>query len=843
MAARLSDRFARTLPPGLEDLADLALDLRWTWSHAADELWRSLAPQLWQRVRNPWLILQTISEKRLQAAAADAKFVEEVARLADDRRRYLSAQTWCQQQYGNGEPQVAYFCMEFGLADSLPLYSGGLGILAGDSLKTASDLGVCVTGVGLLYQVGYFRQMLDMAGNQLDLYPVSMPGSLPITAVRDADGGWLTVRLSLPGRHLNLRVWQAQVGRVSLYLLDSNDPLNSPADRGITARLYDEHAETRLMQQIVLGIGGWRALQALGISPAICHINEGHAAFAALERIRQFMRDRRLGFEEALWATRAGNVFTTHTAVPAAFDVYPQELLRKYGVEYATELGMSWQDLLALGRADPADEQEPFNMAYLAVRTCGSVNGVSELHGAVSRATFQPLFARWPQREVPVGHVTNGVHVPSWDSRSADAIWTRACGKGRWLGDCDALAPAIAEISDETLWALAAEERIDLIHYVRDRLAQQLARRGLSEAAVNEASHVLDPNALTLGFARRFTAYKRPNLLLDDPQRLARLLSNAARPVQIIVAGKAHPKDAQGKRYVREWAEFASRPDIRHHVVFLEDYDIPLAQELVQGVDVWINSPRRLLEACGTSGMKVLVNGGLNVSVRDGWWAEAYTSDAGWTFAESEAATSQATDRLHAGELYEVLEREVVPLFYERDAAGVPRAWIARIRVSLSRLAPRFSSNRMLRDYMERCYRPAAALCAQRASAAERDANAFAARARRLNANWALIRFGALERSRAGGECRFEVQVYLGEITPDEVTVELYREPAPGDETPSPVRMEREAAIAGSANGYRYRATIESTRPLIDFTPRVVAARELARIPLEFNRILWWRAP
>jgi starch phosphorylase len=835
----LFELFPRPLPTGVEELAELALDLRWTWSHAADALWRNLAPDIWERVRNPWLILQSISQRRLEEVAEDSAFRGELARLVRERREYLAAPTWCGERYGSADPQIAYFCMEYGLAESLPLYSGGLGILAGDHLKTASDLGICLTGVGLLYQVGYFRQMLDALGSQLDLYPINVPGSLPITPARDADGAWISVPLELPGRRVTLRLWHARVGRVSLYLLDSNDPLNGPADRGITARLYDENIETRLMQQFVLGVGGWRALQALGISPAVCHLNEGHAAFVTLERARQFMRDQSVGFREALWATRPGNVFTTHTPVAAAFDAYPVELLTKYGQEYAAQFGLPAQELLALGRSNSGNRDGAFNMAYLAAHTCGVINAVSQLHGQVSRRIFQPLFPRWPEREVPIGHVTNGVHVPSWDSRSADQIWTSACGKGRWLGSLDTLPPSIEELDDEMLWTLAGEERMDLVRYTRKRLAQQLAQRGLGEATVNEAARALDPNALTLGFARRFTAYKRPNLLLNDVERLARLLSNTDRPVQLIVAGKAHPRDEEGKRFVREWSEFTRRADVRKHAVFLEDYDIALAQELVQGVDLWINNPRRLWEACGTSGMKVLVNGGLNLSVRDGWWAEAYTPDVGWAFAEEGESSDAESDAVHACELYGLLERDIVPLFYERDANAIPRAWIARIRASLSQLAPRFSSNRMLQEYVDECYRPAAKRYAERSASGSRNAAELDTWARKLHERWDEVHFGTLQQHREDGSCSFVLQVYLGEISPDEVAVQLYADPGRDDEGTT-IEMERASAIAGSANGFIYRATLQTPRPATDFTCRVVARHPQAVLPLEMNRILWW---
>ncbi len=832
--------FLRPLPEGTQELAELALDLRWTWSHEADRLWKALAPQIWARTENPWLILQSISQRRLEQMARDEEFRAELQRLIQARRDYLTSTTWCGETHlGEMQYTVAYFCMEYGLAEALPLYSGGLGILAGDHLKTASDLGVPLVAVGLLYQEGYFRQMLDANGAQLEFYPHSVPSSLPITPVRDAEGAWLSVPLELPGRTLLLRLWRAQVGRVPLYLLDANDPMNSPADRGITSKLYGDGAETRLVQEIVLGVGGWRALEALGIRVDVCHLNEGHAAAVTLERARRFMQEYKVDFWEALWATRAGNVFTTHTPVAAAFDTFPIELLAKYGRDYAEQLGIAPEELLALGRRNHDDSDEPFNMAYLAMRTCGAANGVSQLHGEVSRGIFRFLYPRWPTREVPLTHVTNGVHVPSWDSPWADKIWTSACGKGRWLGTLETLAPAMESLDDKTLWTLVGEERRDLVHYARRRLERQLGQRGADRAAIAAAAKVLDPNALTLGFARRFTSYKRPDLLLHDPERLRRLLTDPDRPVQLIVAGKAHPRDIEGKRIVRAWTEFTQHPDVRSHAVFLEDYDIALAQELVQGVDVWINTPRRPWEACGTSGMKALVNGGLNLSELDGWWPEAYSPDVGWALGDGREHAESSWDAVEAGELYRLLEQEIAPMFYARDAEGIPRAWVTRIRTSLANLAPRFSSNRMMREYAENIYQPAAAAFQRRCA----DGGRLAVELRRwestIRENWHEIHFGNFERQQEDDGWSFMLQVYFGEIPPDFVAAQIYADPADSAE-PFVQPMERRASIPGAFNGYVYRARIATARPAADFTPRIVPYHPQARIPNEMTLITWW---
>jgi len=837
--------FRSDLPKKLAVLADLALDLRWTWSHAGDALWRMISPEAWERTRNPWTILQDVSRDRLGQLAKDPGFQEELQELVAVRQRHLSATGW----YGHTHPdsdlkRVAYFSLEFGLGEGLPLYAGGLGILAGDYLKTASDLAVPSVGVGLLYQVGYFRQMLDASGRQHEMYPYNDPASLPIQPVQAPAGGWLHVSLDLPGRTILLRIWQAQVGRVPLYLLDSNDPLNSPIDRGITGELYGGGPELRLVQEIVLGIGGWQALEAMRLDVDVCHLNEGHAAFVVLERARRFMDDRRVPFREALCATRAGNVFTTHTPVAAGFDAYPPELIEQYFPrfgDYVAKLGISFEELLALGRKNPMDAEEPFNMAYFAMRGCATATGVSRLHGAVSRGIFADLYPRWPEVEVPVTHVTNGVHVPTWDSRWADRVWTEACGKTRWLGPMDPLPDAIRCVSDEALWAFRAEEREDLVRYARERLARQLGQRGAQPEASAQARQVLHPQALTLGFARRFAGYKRPNLLLHDPDRLVRILTIPERPVQIIVAGKAHPHDEEGKRLVQIWADFVRQSAVRSRAVFLEDYDISLAQELVQGVDVWISTPRRPWEACGTSGMKVLANGGLNLSELDGWWAEAYRVDTGWALGDGQRRAAPDSDATEAERLYELLEREVIPGFYTRDAQGIPRAWVARVRASMASLAPQFSSNRMMSEYVERHYVPAASAFRRRSADAASLAREVTSWAETLERHWSEVRFGEVKASQDGDRWCFEAQVYLGSVSAEMVLVELYADPVNGE---APVRqaLGRAEAIPGAMNAYVYRGRAPaSSRPSWHFTPRIIPHHLEAHVPIEAAFITWPR--
>jgi glycogen phosphorylase len=533
------------IPEGLEELeglSELATDLRWTWSHFSDRLWEFLDPVTWERTQNPYLILQSVQRARLEEVARDKNFRRELLGWVDNRRRYLEDPGWFGQNYsGSGLDTLAYFSMEFGLGEPLPIYSGGLGILAGDHLKAASDLSVPITGVGLLYQQGYFRQVLSSDHWQLEAFPYNDPTILPVVPVQDPDGGMLRVRVPLPGRELLLRVWQACVGKVSLYLLDTNDPLNSPWDRGITANLYPAEKERRLIQEIVLGFGGWLVLEKLDVHAQVCHLNEGHAAFAVLARAHSFMKKTGTSFSVALRATRAGNVFTTHTPVEAAFDRFDLGLIRPFLDPLAQIMGIPTEQLLILGCKDRKNPNEPFNMAYLAMRGSGRVNGVSRLHGTVSRRIFQALYPHWPSDEIPVGYITNGVHIPSWDSKAADHLWTRACGKDRWLSSTEQLCRSIERVDLSELWRVRAEGRQSLIQYVRNRLIRQMRHQGASSDAVMRAQHVLDPDVLTLGFARRFTNYKRPTLLLHDPERLKRILKNTNRPVQLIVAGKAHP--------------------------------------------------------------------------------------------------------------------------------------------------------------------------------------------------------------------------------------------------------------------------------------------------------------
>jgi glycogen phosphorylase len=829
------------LPQGLAALTELAMDLRWSWNHSGDELWRRLDPALWAQTCHPSVVLQTVSRERLAQALADPDFCRMLDDLVRAKRQAATTPRWFQQKY----PQsplgcVAYFCMEFMLSEALPIYSGGLGNVAGDQLKAASNLGVPVVGVGLLYQHGYFRQVIDGNGAQQALYPYNDPGQMPVTPVRQANGEPLRLEIVLPGYSVWLRAWQVQVGRSRLYLLDTNDAANFPVHRGITSELYGGGPDLRLKQELVLGIGGWRLLDALGIKPDVCHLNEGHAAFALLERARCFMQTTRQPFAVALTATRAGNLFTTHTAVAAGFDVFSPSLMEQYLGRYAQEkLGLSLRELLALGRQNPDDPNEPFNMAFLATRGSGAVNGVSQLHGRVSRRIFAPLFPRWPECEVPIGHVTNGVHMPTWDSAAADSLWTEACGKGRWLGTSTTLEADLRRVPDEKLWALRATNRKSLVEYARERVGQQMAGAGAPPEAIARTQARLDPGVLTLGFARRFATYKRPNLLLHDPERLIRILKNPQRPAQLILAGKAHPADQAGQSLIQEWTRFIRRSDASPPVIFLADYDMLLAENLVQGVDVWIDTPRRPWEASGTSGMKVLVNGGLNLSELDGWWAEAYAPEVGWALGDGEEhGDDPAWDAAEAEALYERLEQEVIPEFYTRNETGIPTAWVARIRESMTRLTPRFSASRTVREYTGQHYLPAAGAYRVRAADNGAAARKLVAWRNDLALKWPAIRFGALTVETHGEQYVIDAQVFLEGANPDTVRVELY---ADGAKSGDAVRQEmtRVRQLPGEAGGYTYRANVSSARPAMDYTARIMPHYDGLAVPLEAGWLLW----
>ncbi|WP_404308540.1 alpha-glucan family phosphorylase [Neorhodopirellula lusitana] len=825
---------------GVSQLAELAIDLRSTWKHDGDTIWRGLDEELWEATNNPWVVLQTISRCRLRDKLADPDFRGTLDALTEARREYLGEKTWFQKEHADSVLTcAAYFSMEFMLSEALPIYSGGLGNVAGDQLKAASDLGVPVVGVGLLYQQGYFRQSIAADGTQLEYYPFNDPAQLPIAPLRDEDGEWVRIKLAMPDGPLWLRAWQVQAGRVRLVLLDSNDGANLPAHRGITSELYGGGPEMRLKQEIVLGIGGWRLLTAMGIQPDVCHLNEGHAAFAVLERACEYMARTGQSFESAMAITRAGNIFTTHTAVPAGFDRFAPSMIEHFLGRFAVEeLGIPVEKLLAMGQ-DPGDPTGDFNMASLAIQGSGAVNGVSRLHGEVSRHLFASKFPRWPINEIPVGHVTNGVHMPSWDSSEADALWTEACGKDRWRDPSGALSHQMRSISDERLWQFRTSSTHSMIEYARTRLSRELAGSGASSESVEATRHLFDPNVLTLGFARRFASYKRPNLLLHDRQRLLDMLNNPERPVQLVIAGKAHPADLVGQTLIRNWIDFIRDSGGRSHVIFLSDYDMKLAQRLVQGVDVWINTPRRPWEASGTSGMKVLVNGGLNLSELDGWWAEAYQPEFGWAIGDgAEHGDDPAWDAAEANELYEVLENEVIPLFYERDERGIPTGWLAKMRNSMSSLTPQYSAIRSVRQYTQEFYLPAAQRYHERAAMDGQRGAEIVHWRDSLRQKWDSLVIGETQVATDEQGHHFSVDVFLDGVDPRAVQVQMYAASDSSQESGCHA-MTIDKSCSPGISTYTYRVIVSTMRPASDYTARIVPVHPGVAIPLELNLVRW----
>ncbi|MBI4539044.1 MAG: alpha-glucan family phosphorylase [Gemmatimonadetes bacterium] len=782
-------RVTPRLPAPLEPLRAVAHNLRWTWHHATRELFRRLEPELWEATgRNPVLLLGTIAQDRLDAAAADPEFLAHLEAVVRDLDAYLAGgSTWFSSRTETaGSPLIAYFSPEFGVAECLSIFAGGLGVLAGDHLKSASDLGIPLVGVGLLYQQGYFRQSVNAAAWQEEEPELSDFASLPLRLERLPDGAPVTVTVPHPGRNVAAQIWSARVGRVPLYLLDTNVEGNAPEDRVITHQLYGGDVEMRIRQEIVLGIGGYRALEAVGLEPTVYHLNEGHSAFLALERIRRLMDKHRLSFPEAREAAVAGAVFTTHTPVAAGHDYFPPELMAGYLGHYAASFGLPLRELLALGRLDPANEGEAFCMTVLALRMASHSNAVSRLHGEVSRHMWRGLWPGILDREIPIDHITNGVHYLTWLSPEMQALYDRYLGPG-WSADPTngELWRRAQEIPDAELWRVHEARRGRLIRYVRERLRAQLRRRHASPAELDAAEWLLDPTALTIGFARRFATYKRATLLLRDPERLARILNDPAHPVQVLIAGKAHPRDLEGKELIRRIVSLARQEPFRGRLVFVEDHDMALSRSLVRGADVWLNAPRRPREASGTSGMKAAANGVLNLSTLDGWWAEAWDAalergtDIGWAIGRGIVYEDpDYQDRVEAEALYEMLEQEVVPAFYSRDAEGLPWRWLARMKNAIALLGPVFNTNRMLREYADRFYLPAershlglvADGCAGARSAAEWRA--------RIEGAWPQVRVESVDAEGAdqlapGDELHVRARVHLDALRPDDVTVQL----------------------------------------------------------------------
>ena len=767
----------------LAALQRIAYNLWWCWDPDAIALFRRLDEDLWTSTRhNPVEMLGILQQTTLESLKLDEGFMAHLAMVDEKLTSYLGEKAWFSREYnGDTELKIAYFSMEFGLHESLPVYSGGLGVLAGDHLKSASDLGLPLVGIGLLYRQGYFRQYLNNEGWQQEIYPENDFYNLPLTLERDAAGRPLEVELEFGPRRFKVHIWRVQVGRVPLYLLDTNLEENNHEDRLITAQLYGGNQEMRILQEILLGIGGVRALRALHIIPNVCHMNEGHAAFLALERIRLVMEKRKLSFDEAKEVVRAGNVFTTHTPVEAGIDHFPSEMLDKYFSKYIRSFGLSRDEFLGLGRQNTHDQYESFCMAVLALKLAGHANGVSQLHGEVSRVMWKNTWPELPEEQLPLTSITNGVHTRSWMSGQMAALLIRYLGT-RWLEDLTDhnVWRRVARIPDAELWRTRQATRERLVDFARCRLKHQLKKVGATSKEIAVADEVLDPEVLTIGFARRFATYKRGTLLLRDLDRLARILNNAEMPVQIIFAGKAHPHDQEGKELIRQIVQVSHQDRFRHRIVFIEDYDIEVARYLVQGVDVWLNTPRRPMEASGTSGMKVAFNAGLNLSVLDGWWCEGYQGNNGWAIGKGEVYEDlEYQNQVESRALYDLLEKEVIPLFYDRASDGIPRSWVATMKASLQTLCPVFSTDRMVEEYTQLSYIPSYRQWAGLEANDLALARELAAWKTQIFKAWPQVRIDQVDAQLSdaigvGSSMPVSVQLSLGDIPVDQVSIEAY---------------------------------------------------------------------
>jgi len=771
------------VPDRLRPLYDMSFNLFFAWNYDAQELFRRINPDLWEKTKmNPVEFLGRIQQKELDNLVTDEGFIAHMDRVKQELDRYMS-EIPDPEVFGKAARPflVAYFTAECGVADCLPIYSGGLGILSGDHLKSASDLNLPIIGISLAYQKGYFRQYLSHDGWQMETYPINDFTTMPMERVRDEKGESVEVSVDLKGERVSVQVWRVNIGRTRLYLLDTNLTKNPQWARDITSELYGGDREMRIRQEIILGIGGVRMLKAMGIEPTLYHINEGHSAFAIFERIRALREERGLSFNEALEFVRATSVFTTHTPVPAGNDMFHPDLVRAYFGSFAKSIGITPEVLLALGRQNPRDKNEEFCMTVLALKLSNSNNGVSRLHARVSRRMWQRIWPKTPETDLPIVHLTNGVHIPSWISRGMSENYARYLGP-RWIEDPDNMMvwERVDKIPNTELWRTHERSRERLVAFTRKRLKQQLAKRGVSNRDQAVADEVLDSEALTIGFARRFAPYKRAYLILKDLRRLEQILTNEDSPVQMIFAGKAHPQDQAGKELIKQLVQISNQDHLRRRMVFLEDYDMEVARLMVQGVDVWLNTPRRPLEACGTSGMKAVANGALHLSVLDGWWDEGYDPDIGWAIGGRENYNDHDfQDELESRTLYEILEKDIVPLFYDRGPERLPRRWLAMMKASLHKLCPMFNTHRMVMEYWTRFYIPSAERHFQLMKDDWKGVKELAGWREKIMYNWSKvmikgIRMDEISEIEMGASYHAEADVFLSELSPSDIMVEAY---------------------------------------------------------------------
>lgn len=786
-----------SLPEPLADLRVVAHNLFWSWHDEIAEIFRRIDYDLWKQcAHNPVKMLGLVSQARLEDLARNEGFVYQLQQARQKLEETLNSPSWYNKIYAREgrDTRIAYFSAEFGVHECLPIYSGGLGILAGDHLKSASDLAIPLVGVGLLYQNGYFRQYLNTDGWQQEHYLENDFHNMPLELVRDDQGHPLSVNVAFPQRTVKVQVWKARVGRVILYLLDTNLPENTPFDRTITQTLYGGENEMRICQEIILGIGGLKALFAMKQEPTVCHMNEGHAAFMALERVRELRNRYNMTFEEAFETAKASNVFTVHTPVAAGNDEFPVEMIDKYFGHYYETLGISREQFLALGRVRPEDEHESFKMPVLALRTSAYRNGVSQLHGDVSRKIWSGLWPDMPMTEVPINSITNGIHARTWLSAELNSLFERYLG-AHWADEAvdKSIWHNLDQVPDEELWRIHQRCKERLVGFARQRLKRQLQRRGAFHTELSWADEVLDPEALTIGFARRFATYKRGNLLLKEPQRLIKILTNTETPVQFIFAGKAHPRDTAGKELIRQLVHFASEnPEIRRRMIFLEDYDIDIARYMVQGVDIWLNNPRRPMEASGTSGMKAAINGVLNMSTLDGWWCEGYIPDGGWIIGAGEEYDDLSyQDQVESQAIYNLLEQEIVPLYFNRAKDRLPRRWIRRMKNTVKWCAPRFNTNRMVAEYTRKFYHLADTNWEELTANDMERVKSLTAWKNETRQGWhdleirhvnvqnldgqAFDGFGSEQPELCvGSQVRIQAQIHLGRLNPEDIAVQIY---------------------------------------------------------------------
>ena len=806
------------VPEPLEFLTTLARNLWWSWQRDAVELFRRIDPRLWDDTRgNPLVFSTKVTQKRLEELAEDESFLAHLHKVEEDFNKQVKNPIDYSQTPYECDKSIAYFSMEFGIHESMPLFAGGLGVLAGDHLKAASDLGLPLTAVGLLYRNGYFHQYLDQTGWQQESYLETNLFFLPISKARDNNGNQVFISVIGPQGEIRATVWKVNVGRINLYLLDTNLPENSPEIRQITASLYSGESSVRLAQEILLGIGGMRALTALGIQPKVCHMNEGHSAFCSLERLRYCMETHQVDVKTALEIVPRTTIFTTHTPVSAGHDEFPPQMVRPYFEPLEEFLGTTADEMISWGQQAGSGPEAPFSMFIIGLRMSLYCNGVSKLHGKVARHMWAHVWPERPEAEIPISHVTNGIHITSWISHRNYKLFESYLGPDWPLHPCEEdVTKKIDEIYDEELWNAHQMCRSRLVNTCRRLMVKQCSQRNASKAVMQQAESVLDQDILTIVFARRFATYKRATLLLAEPERLEALINSPTMPVQFIFAGKAHPKDNEGKELIKRIIEFSNRPSVRHRFVFLEDYDINIARYLVRGADVWLNTPRRPYEACGTSGMKAAINGGLNVSILDGWWCEGYNENRGWRIGNGEEYDDpHYQDAVESQALYNILENDVIPCFYERRDGTTPAHWIKMMKESMKMAMQNFCSIRMVNEYEQRFYLPVARGHDELIADNARKAAALRQQHHRLHRLWDKIRLESPQRSNGGSFIVGDVFratsiVHLGELRPEEVKVELYYGPTQSLDRIEPGMTETMSVEEDLGNGtYRYSCTFQ----------------------------------